>query len=103
MRRSLAVAAALTIALIGTAQAHHKPGHHIPPGQMKKVYDPAVVIPPEVEFVCVITTEIAGDPNSRVLYSRWLPRAEAEAAADLGTSFVIYHPDFNTERGCVGF
>jgi hypothetical protein len=96
---TLAIAAALT----GTAAAHHKPGHQIPPGQMKKMYDPGVVVPDDVEFVCLVTTEVAGDPYSNVVYSEWLPRADAEAKANLGRSFIIYHPDLNTEEGCAGF
>lgn len=75
----------------------------MPPGQMKKIYDPAVVVPVEVEFVCLVTTDVAGDPYSNVAYTEWLPRADAEAKADLGQSFVIYHPDLNTEAGCSDF
>ena len=93
----------IATALTSAAAAHHKPGHHIPPGQMKKLYDPELVVPEEVEFVCLVTTEVAGDPYSNVVYSEWLPRAEAEAKADLGSSFIIYHPDLNSEAGCVAF
>ncbi|WIJ25890.1 hypothetical protein [Devosia sp. RR2S18] len=121
MRRSLALAMSLTLAFTASVSAHHKPGHHMPPGQankkgapgqgtkihapgqMEKVYDPELVIPTEVEFVCLVTTDIPGDPYSRVSFTEWLPRDEAEAKADEGKSFVIYHPDLNTEEGCVGF
>lgn len=96
---TLVICAALT----GTVAAHHKPGHHIPPGQMKKMYDANIVIPDEVQFVCLVTTEIAGDPYARIVTSRWLPRADAEAEADLGYSFIIYHPDLNSEAGCLDF
>jgi hypothetical protein len=121
MRRSLTLAMSLTFALTASASAHHKQGHHMPPGQAKKmgateqapkihapgqmgkVYDPDLVIPTEVEYVCLVTTDIPGDPYSRVSFTEWLPRDEAEAKADQGKSFVIYHPDLNTEEGCVGF
>ncbi|HUH77591.1 MAG TPA: hypothetical protein VLZ53_09510 [Devosia sp.] len=103
MIAKLFAALAIAVALTGTAAAHHKPGHHIPPGQMKKMYDQRVVVPAEAEFVCLVTTEIAGDPYSSVVYSEWLPRADAEAKADLGQSFIIYHPDLNTEAGCADF
>ena len=97
--------ATLTIAVLlaSPAQAHHKPGHHIPPGQMKKIYDPTVVVPVDVDFVCLVTTDVAGDPYSKVVYTEWLPRSEAVAKADLGQSFVIYHPNLNTEAGCIDF
>ena len=107
---------ALTV-LSGTALAHHKPGHHMPPGQAKKMERATRVIPPDVQvvvpaqvqvvvpdqmqFVCLITTEVPGDPYAGVVSSYWLPRAEAEAEANLGDSFIIYHPDFNTEDGCL--
>lgn len=106
------IALPLVVAFTASAAGHHKDGHQIPPGQLKKmnapgqmqkVYDPEVTIPAEVEFVCLVTTEIAGDPHSRVAYTEWLPRGEAESKADEGRSFVIYHPDLNTEEGCIGF
>ncbi|WIJ26573.1 hypothetical protein [Devosia sp. RR2S18] len=121
MRRSFALAISLTLTLTASASAHHKQGHQTPPGQakkmgapgqapkihapgqMEKVYDPKLVIPMEVEFVCLVTTDIPGDPYSRVSFTEWLPRDEAEAKADEGKSFVIYHPDLNTQEGCVGF
>lgn len=49
----------------------------------------------------LVTTEIAGDPYSDITYSEWLPRAEAEA--NLGYSFIIYHPRLNSAQGCAGF
>ncbi len=93
----------ICIVLTGAAEAHHKPGHQIPPGHMKKMVDAQIVIPDDVQSVCLVTTAIAGDPYAPVISSRWLPRAEAEAAADLGDSFIIYHPDLNTEAGCLNF
>lgn len=93
----------MTLVLTNTAFAHHKPGHHIPPGQMKKVYDSQLAVPSEIAFVCLVTTDIAGDPYSKVVYSEWLPRADAQAKADLGRSFIIYHPNLNSERGCDDF
>lgn len=51
----------------------------------------------------LVTTEIAGDPYSDITYSEWLPRAEAEAKANLGYSFIIYHPRLNSAQGCAGF
>lgn len=112
MRFPLYLAVPLVLAFTANAAAHHKPGHNMPPGQLKKmnapgqmekVYNPEAAIPVEVEFVCLVTTEVAGDPYSRVVFTEWLPKAEAEAEADQGRSFVIYHPDLNTEAGCVGF
>ena len=94
---------AIAVLLTSSAQAHHKPGHHIPPGQMKKIYDPTVVVPVDVNFVCLVTTDVAGDPYSNVAYTEWLPRSEAVAKADLGQSFIIYHPNLNTEAGCTDF
>ena len=91
------------IVLTGAAEAHHKAGHQIPPGHMKKMLEAQIVIPDEVQSVCLVTTAIAGDPYARVISSRWLPRAEAEAEANLGDSFIIYHPDLNTEAGCLNF
>lgn len=93
----------ISLAMTSVASAHHKPGHQIPPGQMKKLYVPDVVIPQSVQYVCLVTTEIAGDPYSRVVYSEWLPRSAAEAKANLGKSFIIYHPTLNTEAGCADF
>lgn len=111
MHLSIAISLPLVVALSVSAQAHHKPGHPIPPGQLKKMteeqigtlYDPAVVIPAEVEFVCLVTTDRDGDPYAPVSFTQWLPRTQAEAEADKGQSFVIYHPDLNTEKGCTGF
>ena len=103
MLRRLFTTIAIAAALTGAAAAHHKPGHHIPPGQMKKMYDPEVVVPAGVEFVCLVTTAVDGDPYSNVIYSEWLPRADAEAKSDLGDSFIIYHPNMTTEAGCADF
>ena len=93
----------ISVVMTSAASAHHKPGHHIPPGQMKKLYVPDVVIPQSVQYVCLITTEVAGDPYSRVVYSEWLPRSDAEAKANMGSSFIIYHPTLNSEAGCTDF
>lgn len=93
----------ISLAMTSTASAHHKPGHHIPPGQMKKLYVPDVVIPQSVQYVCLVTTEVAGDPYSQVVYSEWLPRSDAEAKANMGSSFIIYHPSLNSEVGCANF
>lgn len=103
MRIRRFVLLALLLAFSTSSHAHHKPGHHIPPGQMKKMYNPELAVPAEVEHVCVVTSEVAGDPYSRVVFTEWLPRPEAEAKADLGSSFVVYHPDVNTEEGCATF
>ena len=89
---------------IGTpASAHHKPGHHIPPGQMKKIYQPEVAVPVEVEYVCLVTTANPGDPYARVPRTEWLPKADAQWFADAGNSFIIYHPSVNDEFGCLNF
>ena len=99
----LFLALGMAVALCSTAAAHHKPDHKTPPGIMKKVYDPALSLPQDVDFVCLVTTEIAGNPYSDVVYSEWLSRSDAEVKADLGQSFIIYHPDLNSEAGCVAF
>lgn len=103
MLARLVIILATISTMTGTASAHHKPGHQIPPGQMRKLYDPKSVVPAEAESVCLVTTEIAGDPYSDIIYSEWLPRAEAEAKANLGYSFIIYHPRLNSAQGCAGF
>lgn len=103
MLARLVIVLATSATMTGTACAHHKPGHQIPPGQMRKLYDPKFVVPIEAESVCLVTTEIAGDPYSDIIYSEWLPRAEAEAKVNLGYSFIIYHPRLNSAQGCAGF
>lgn len=99
----LFLALGIATALCSTVAAHHKSDHKIPPGITKKIYNPALSVPDDVDFVCLVTTEIAGDPYSGVVYSEWLPRPDAEVKADLGQSFIIYHPDLNSEAGCVAF
>lgn len=101
----LASAAALTLLLAssGAANAHHKTWHQIPPGHLKKIYSADAVIPASVEFVCLVATQVVGDPYSPVISSSWLPRSEAEARANEGDGFVIFHPSVNTERGCIDF
>ena len=103
MLAKLTMSLACCLALTGAASAHHKAGHHIPPGQMKKIYDASVVIPEDVEFVCLVTTAMPGNPYANVIRSQWLPRREAQAVADLGDSFIIYHPDLNSQTGCLDF
>lgn len=105
MRLMPLVLAALALSVTGSA-AHHKPGHHIPPGQAKKMLPADIIIvapPPEVEEVCLVTTERPGDLFAPVIFTEWLPRDVAEAAVEERNSFIVYHPDFNTEAGCVGF
>lgn len=104
--RSLIIALSLVLASVSAGEAHHKPGHQMPPGQAKKLLPPDVVItvpPPEVEFVCLVTTETPGDPFAPVITTAWLPRDAAEAEAVKGDSFVIYHPDLNSQDGCLSF
>jgi hypothetical protein len=112
MRASLILAAAIALAAAGSVEAHHKPGHHMPPGQMKKTSDtpaqgrvPSDVMfraPDEMEHVCLVTTQVAGDPYSNVLSAEWLPRNVAMAEAQNGDGFVIYHSSMDTEEGCLG-
>lgn len=101
--RSLILLIVPVLMAVTPASAHHKPGHQIPPGQMKKIYEPAAVIPVEVEYVCLITTANRGDPYARVTRTEWLPKADAQRLADAGDSFVIYHPSVNGELGCLNF
>jgi hypothetical protein len=104
MRLSVLPVVAALVALGATpALAHHKAGHQIPPGQMKKLYEPAATIPDEVEHVCLVTTARRGDPYARITRTEWLPRPEALRLADAGDSFVIYHPSVNDEPGCLDF
>lgn len=105
MRLIPLVLATLALSVTGAA-AHHKPGHHMPPGQAKKLLPADIVIvapPAEVEEVCLVTTETPGDPFAPIVFMEWLPRDLAEQAAAAGDSFIIYHPNFNTEEGCLGF
>lgn len=98
--------AAVTLALllaVSPSFAHHKQGHHIPPGHMKRLYQPDLVVPREIEFVCVVTTAVAGDPYAPIVRTAWLPRSDAERLADFGDSFIIYHPAVNHEDGCLAF
>jgi hypothetical protein len=105
--RVLMIAAGLSLVLgVASASAHHKPGHHMPPGQAKKMLPADIVIsvpPPEVEQVCLITTERPGDPLAPIVVTAWLPRDIAEDQAEEGDSFIIYHPQFNTEAGCLDY
>ena len=106
MRRIILATCLVLVAGVPSTQAHHKPGHHMPPGQAKKLLPPELVIvapPPEVEEVCLVTTDTPGDPFAPVIVTEWLPRDVAESRAEEGDSFVIYHPDFNSEVGCVSF
>ena len=103
MRLTILAVVPFMMAFATSAEAHHKSWHQIPPGHMKKIYTPDVVVPATVEFVCVVTTEVDGDPYSAVIGSTWLPRDEAETMVERGDSFIIYHPSVNTERGCISF
>ena len=104
--RRIITATCLTL-LVGVtgAAAHHKPGHHMPPGQAKKMLPPDFVIvapPAEIEQVCLVTTATPGDVFAPIIVTEWLPRDVAERQAAAGDSFIIYHPDYNTEAGCLG-
>ena len=102
--RSLILLVVTALLAMGTpASAHHKAGHHIPPGQMKKIYEPTVVVPVEVEYVCLVTTANRGDPYAPITRTEWLPKADAQWFADGGNSFIIYHPSVNDEFGCLNF
>ena len=105
MRSTLLATAILALSITGAA-AHHKPGHHMPPGQAKKMLPSNIVIvvpPAEVEEVCLVTTEVPGDLFAPVIFTEWVPRDVAAEAAETRDSFIDYHPDFNTEAGCLGF
>ncbi len=104
--RKLLIAAGLLALATSAAEAHHKPGHHIPPGLAKKRLPADVVIvvpPPEVAQVCLVTTARAGDLLAPVVVTAWLPRDIAERRAATGDSFIVYHPDLNTRDGCLGY
>jgi hypothetical protein len=106
MRLPIFAACLIVLTAAVPALAHHKPGHQIPPGQAKKSLPADIVIgvpPPEVDNVCLITTESAGDPMAPIVVTAWLPRDIAESKAAEGESFIIYHPDFNSEAGCLEY
>ena len=106
MRLPILAACLIVLISVAPALAHHKPGHQIPPGQAKKSLPADIVIaapPPEADHVCLITTESAGDPMAPIVVTAWLPRDIAEGQAAEGESFIIYHPDFNSEAGCLEY
>ena len=103
MRALLLLVVPILLAIGTPASAHHKPGHHIPPGQMKKIYEPTVAIPADVEYVCLVTTANRGDHYARVTRTEWSPKADAQRLANMGDSFIIYHPSVNDEFGCLNF
>ena len=104
--RRIIIATCLTLSVgIAGAAAHHKPGHHMPPGQAKKMLpaDLVIVAPPVgVEEVCLVTTATRGDVFAPIIVTEWLPRDVAEREAAARDSFIIYHPEYNTEAGCLG-
>ena len=103
--RRIIIATCLTLTLgITGAAAHHKAGHHMPPGQAKKMLpsDFVVTAPPaNVEQVCLVTTATPGDVFAPIIVTEWLPRDVAEKQAAARDSFVIYHPDYDSEAGCL--
>ncbi len=103
MRTALIFATVILLGVTAQSSAHHKPGHHMPPGQMKKVYDPKAAIPNEAEYVCVVTTERSDDPYSPVVFTEWLSKKEAIRRSENGRGFIIIHPDVNYREGCAGF
>ncbi|WP_332698744.1 hypothetical protein [Devosia sp.] len=104
--RRIITATCLTLLLgVTGAAAHHKAGHHMPPGQAKKMLpaDFVIVAPPVgVEDVCLVTTATPGDVFAPIIVTEWLSRRLAEQEAAARDSFIIYHPDYNTEEGCLG-
>lgn len=104
MRLLLTLICAATLVGVSGTSAHHKNGHHMPPGQLKKAWPVEIVAPPaEVEDVCLVTTATPGDPFAPIIVTDWLPRDVAEQQAAARDSFIIYHPDYNTEAGCLDF
>lgn len=101
----LALMAVCLLSLSTTAtSAHHKPGHRMPPGQLKKLQiHPAPVIPHEVEDVCLVTTADGGDPNAEIVATEWLPRPVAERLAEEEGGFIVIHPALRTQAGCEEF
>lgn len=103
--RRIITATCLTLLLgVSGAAAHHKPGHHIPPGQAKRMLPADFVIveaPADVEDVCLVTTATPGDPFAPIIVTEWLPRDLAEAQVAARDSFIIYHPDYDNAAGCL--
>jgi hypothetical protein len=100
--------ALLPLLSLGTtaALAHHKPGHHIPPGHLKKYQQVIVPGPAELasaEMVCFVTTVLPGDPDAEVVSSEWLPRGMAEEWAAAEGGFIIIHPDLEDAESCEEF
>ena len=76
----------------------------MPPGQAKKLLPADIVIvaaPASVEEVCLVTTATPGDPFAPIVVTEWLPRDVAEAQSAARDSFIIYHPDYDSEAGCL--
>jgi hypothetical protein len=86
-----------------TAPAHHKPGHHIPPGHLKKMQAPPATSISRTETVCLVTTAEPDDPYAEVVWTEWLPRPLAERRAAAEGGFIIIHPALQTEEGCHAF
>jgi hypothetical protein len=97
---------ALSAVTAGQAAAHHKPGHHIPPGHLKRHLDRiqiVVTVPADYEHVCLVTTADEDDPYAEIIATKWLPRAEAEDVLEDEGGFIIIHPDLQTRSDCEEF
>jgi hypothetical protein len=100
MIRSVAVVTLSALLLSASAAtAHHKAGHQIPPGLLKKGI-PAQNMLRDVEEVCLVTTAEWGDPYAELVATEWLPRATAERLAEEEGGFIILHPSLRTEEDC---
>jgi hypothetical protein len=87
------------------ASAHHKPGHHIPAGLLKKHQ----LAPADLsrvaaaEHVCLVTTSDPDDPYAEIVDTEWLPRRVAEELIESEGGFIIIHPDLQSADGCDEF
>lgn len=102
--KKLVVVLALILSLPATtALSHHKPGHHIPPGHLKKQLTPPATVTVRPEVVCFVQTAVPNDPYAEVVWSEWLPRPVAERKAETEGGFIIIHPTLQTEQDCRDF
>jgi hypothetical protein len=92
--------------LIGPASAHHKQGHHIPPGHLKRHFNDAEIVvraPIDREEVCLVTTTDPDDPYAEIVATEWLLRGEAEDVLEEEGGFIIIHPALQTRADCEEF
>lgn len=104
MTRLAAALLSMLLLTVAPASAHHKLGHQIPPGLLKKLQPaPTQIVPSDVEDVCLVTTAEWRDPYADVVSTEWLPRPLAERLVEEEGGFIILHPALRTEEDCQDF